>query len=281
MRQYIWNQPLRTMAAWKAQGIDTLWGYVPDNATLDDYLGGAKQSGLSIVLQHNYITPEIAAKYKGLIIGIASGPDEPDSGGNTPASVMISQYQSLKAQYSDLPIYINFDAHRFPYVQPSEYIEYCKAGDVLAYDFYPLNATGNPLNIPLLGEFTKDLKVWGNGKPVVAFIETDNQDLSLAPYIKGSPLESKVRGPKPDEFELEIRTVIDAGVDGIAYFPDDIGAGWISFNHDDPAIDKRWTELQPLIKGIPTKPTPATPATAKKVVSTMYIYDYTRGKGED
>jgi hypothetical protein len=276
MKQIIWQQPIRTFAAWRAQGIDTLWGYVPDNATLDDYLGAAKQSGLSVLLQREYLRPQDSVNPT--VVGTINTPDECDGAGNVLSPVMRQQYADIKAKAPSLPVYINFDGHRFPYVQAAEYIDYCKAGDVLAFDFYPLNATGNPDNIHLLGDFVKDLKVWGNGKPVIAFIETDNQDLSQADYVKGTPLEKTMRGPKPDEFELEIRTVVSAGVDGLAFFPDDVGKGWISFNHDDPEIDKRWTALQPFIHGSNT-PTPIVKPT-KEIASTIYIYkDGTVGVG--
>jgi hypothetical protein len=236
----VWYQPMSSFPKWKARGVNTLVGYVADGTSLDDYKAAAKALGLSIILQADvcrdidYIDPTA--------IAIINTPDEPDGAGSQTPQQMQARYAALKLK-TNKPIFLNLDGHRFPFTQPATYIEYCKAGDWLAMDYYPCNFGDTPAAIPTIADRIKQLITWGGGKPVYAFLECSNQNLQKQAWVQGTPLQALMRGPTTPEFELEVHTAISAGVAGIGYFPDLIGAGWEAFDATPADIEQSMIKM--------------------------------------
>lgn len=86
----------------------------------------------------------------------------------------------------------------------------------------------------------------------MVFIECSDQKLRLADYLRGTAQGNAARGPTGAEMTAEIDAAVSHGATGIVYFPDVIGAGWLSFDGTTaeitaamPAINARIAKIAP------------------------------------
>jgi hypothetical protein len=274
----VWYRPRAEFAAWRALGCNALLGYEADGgATLDQYLGDAHAAGYVVYLQSSAVRPQDYANPA--VAGIVLSPDEPDGVGNASPAAMQALSAAVKASMAaagvSKPIVVNFDGNRIPFRPEADYAEYCKAGDVIAFDYYPCNFGAGAAGIPHITDLAKKLTRLSGGKPVWACIETGDQLLSRQDWTQGNdatgtPLSPKMRGPTADEFRAEVQAALDGGVTGIVYFPDQIGAGWVGFDgttDDVREVMRSFVTAPGAVSAATGTPTPTVTPTATPTVT--------------
>lgn len=233
----VWYQNRGSFPTWKRRGIGTLIGYenegIVGTAQLDGWCADARAAGLSYVLQGVPITQ--SHWNDGSCSGLLLLPDEPNGVGNAPASQMATNAAAVKAVAPNKPLWISLDGGRAMQQSDAELAAYCAVADVLMFDAYPLNYSGNPAGIPVIGQIADRIKKIAPTKMVVAVLEASNQDIGKQPWTlqndaTGTPLSPKLRAPTPAEFIQEVETAVAHNVGGVVYFPDKIGLGWEGFD---------------------------------------------------
>jgi len=125
-------------------------------------------------------------------------------------SVIRRRYLAMKARDPTRPVYLNFGrgvaetgwVGRGPCLgRTGMYREYARGGDILSFDIYPVNE-GYPL--VEIAKGVDNLRAWGGGKPVYAFVETT--------AISGGT------GPTPAQIKAETWLAIIHGAAGTEYF---------------------------------------------------------------
>lgn len=247
----VWYQPVESFDKWKARGIDTLIGVETNDGAVAprQYLDAAAAKGLKVWVQHPLLLADPSLATHQATAGAINAPDEPDGGGNTTPVQCQVNYATIKAAFPWLRVLINFDGSRMAWRPDADYVEYCKAADVIFMDYYPLNGGQGPTAIPDIGARLKRLAKDSGGKPLGAFIECSNQLLGEQPWTQqddgtGVWLSTKMRGPTAGEFGQEVHSaVVDGGATSIGYFPDVIGKGWVGFDGVPDDIAAAMTQL--------------------------------------
>jgi hypothetical protein len=276
----VWYQPASSFQKWKDRGINTLIGYEGEGGGVsrDAWMKAAREAGLYYIVKP---IPQDPAQMKSDAADpnllAWEQPDEPDGGGNVPPDQIIANYKAWKAIAADKPVLLNFDGWKTQWRPPADYVEYCKGGDWLAFDYYIINRGEGPDNIKRIGERLDKLKEWSGGaaarKKLLVFIECSDQNLKAQDWAQnndatGKPPAPRMRCPTPDEMKQEVNIAIQHGASGIIYFPDRIGKGWENFDSVPPDVESAMKELNAKLAGAPRasvtipppKITPGTPA---------------------
>jgi hypothetical protein len=243
----VWYQPLSSISTWKARGVNTLVGCpegdgAPSKA---DWAQAARDAGMYYIFKPASAPDAMLAESQDPNLLGWMLPDEPDGAGNLSPDQVIALYKSFK-QVANVPVFLNLDGAVMQYRAAGEYKKYCQGGDILAFDYYVANRGDAPLAIPTIGKRVDQLKSWGKGKPVVAFIECSDQQLWMQSWVTPE-LAAKMRGPTPQEMTKEINLAVSHGAKGIVYFPDVIGAGWISFDGVTPDLEAAMIDVNAAI----------------------------------
>jgi hypothetical protein len=183
--------------------------------------------------------------------------DEPDnaqpngSGGYGPCidpPAIVAKYKAFKAADPSRPVLINFGrgAADVNWVgrgvcsgKTGMYKEYAKGADILSFDIYPVN---NGDAITYVAKGVDNLRRWGGGKPVWAFVET-------------TAYESDNVKPTPAQVKAEVWLALTHGALGIQYFvhifePGFIEAGLLADSEMSSAvgaINSRIKSLAPVL----------------------------------
>ena len=228
----VWYQPIRSFPRWKAAGVNTLVGYESEGGTVSvqQYCDAAAAAGLRVVLQWGGGGDvQARAIADPNVIGVINGPDEPDGNGATAPNQMIVQFNAIK-QVCPKPVWENFDGRKMQWLPEASYVLYAQSCDVLCMDDYPLNYGDGVAAIPTITARLQELQRVSNGKPVLAFLECSNQNLSIQNWVVGTALAATMRGPTAAEFGTELDAALAAHPAGIGFFPDVIGLGFQSYD---------------------------------------------------
>lgn len=150
-------------------------------------------------------------------------PDEPDDAQWNSAtrtwgpcknpSILVDSYRSAKAIDSSRPIIINFGRHAANTnfrdsgscgrLDPALlYSQYAQAADIVSFDDYPIT---NHTELTEIADGVDHLKAWCGGRPVWAFLETEQQDTPLGT-------------PTPAQVKAEVWLALTHGALGIQYY---------------------------------------------------------------
>jgi hypothetical protein len=227
------GQPKSSFDKWKARGVNTLFQYEGENngqgvptVSMKLWSDTAASKGLYYVRAPG-ANPADDLQEKNLLAWAQK--DEPDLSNHNPnPATNIDIYQNWKAIAPSKPVWINFTGPNIT-VNGANYTQWVKAGDWVAYDWYPINwARYN--NINFIGQSVDKLRTDANGVPkkYFAYIESSWQKLNVG-----------TRGPTKDEFRGEIWHAIMHGANGIIYFPQVVPNVTVggSFSYDGTPAD--------------------------------------------
>ena len=261
----VWYQPLSSIPKWKSRGVNTLVGFPAGGVdTRAQWTQAARDAGMNYILKPSGVPADMLTESQDSHLVAWSLPDEPDGAGKLSPDQIIAMYKTFKA-VANVPVFLNFDGSVMQYRSSSDYKKYCQGGDILAFDYYVANRGDAPGALSTIGKRVDQLKSYGQGKPVVAFIECSDQQLYLQSWVTPA-LAAKMRGPTPAEMKKEIDYAFTHGAKGIVYFPDVIGAGWISFDGVTPDLEAAMIDSNAALlakaAGLPAPPPRKVPPTA-------------------
>jgi hypothetical protein len=214
----IWDQAPSTASSYRNIGINLFTG-VPGGAT---DLPGLHSAGMSSIPAIGSLSADLPSLYQSDIKGWYQ-PDEPDdaqrnSTTNTwgpckDPSILVNSYNNAKAVDSARPIIINFGRHAANtsfrdsgscgLIDPAVlYSNYAQGSDIVSFDDYPVT---NHTQITEVADGVDHLKAWGGGRPVWAFLETEQQDTGLG-------------RPTPAQVKVEVWLALTHGAVGIQYY---------------------------------------------------------------
>jgi len=269
-----WYQPAENFPACRARGMTTICGYAA-TVPLDAWCAALKANGLTAWCQYTAQTAAFFAahpEYRQLILGWIELPDEPNGGGNATPAQCADEYRSIKAAFPDWPILLNLDGRPLrSQTSLATMAAYGAAGDVLAFDYYAINDGDGPGAIVQIGNILRMLHQACPGKPVIAVLESSDQDLRVSDWGKSLDASGKVlglsmRGPTLLEVGQSAATAVANDAAGVIWFEQVIGAGWEKFYGVPAPIEA----AMPAINGIlnanaQPRPPPANPATTRPV----------------
>lgn len=273
----VWYQPASSFAKWKQRGINTLVGYEGEGGTVSrqQWMAAAHAAGLFYIVKPPADPDDMKAEANDPHLLAYEQPDEPDGGGNQPPDAIVANYTAWKQLAPTKPVLLNFDGWKTQWRPVADYVEYCKGGDWLAFDYYVINRGEGPDHIPVLGERLDKLREWSggpnSGKKLFLFIECSDQNLKVQDWLHtpenqphGEQQAAKMRCPTPDEMRAEIDVALKHGVSGIIYFPDRVGKNWEAFDAVPPELVTAMTQVNAKLTGaaVPTPPQ-ATPHEVK------------------
>jgi len=222
----VWSQPAYTFDKWQSRGINTVINYEPYGGqdSIDVWSNAANAHGFYQVRTPR-ANPADDLKETRLLAWMHS--DEPDIHKTSP-TVLTNEYNAWKAVDPNKPILVNFSGGELLNHTTSNttYQQYMASSNIISNDFYPVTGWGRPdwidYSKTITDRKTEGMAIKGysdlsGGKPQWAFIETSAQKLSWIP---------NGRGVTPSEFRGEVWDSIINGAKGIAYFPQQIGAGF-------------------------------------------------------
>ncbi|MEK7413470.1 MAG: hypothetical protein AAB263_09170 [Planctomycetota bacterium] len=212
-------QEPRTFATLRSYGINTFCGNHGGKPVAKVFCDAAQAAG-------GYAMPHIDATGKGhpaLLTYVQQ--DEPDMGIQKgkpalTAEEMVKRYQAAKAADNTRPVFQNLTSYFMvgpswstakPEAQQAYYSVVVGAGDILAFDIYPIYGWNEDKQLTWVADGVTQLaKYAGPNKPIFAFIET----------AKGSQWISyeKQKDVKPEHIRAEVWMAIIRGATGIAYF---------------------------------------------------------------
>jgi Beta-galactosidase len=184
-----------------------------DNAAMK----ALSDAGLSTIVWQQ--ADALASPYRAVVKGWLHD-DEPDNaqpdghGGYGPCvdpSVIVARYNAFRAADPTRPVIINFGrgAADINWVgrgsctgRTDMYSQYARGADILSFDIYPVNG-GDAITYVARG--VDNLRRWGGGKPVWAFVETTR-------YNTGNGQ------PTPAQVKAEVWLALTHGASGIQYF---------------------------------------------------------------
>lgn len=263
----VWVQtPQVHGAEYKNIGINVFSGLF---AGIDDAAMSALQSlGLSTIVWQQ--ADALASPYKSVVKGWLQD-DEPDNaqwngsgwGPCVDPSVIVAKYNAFRAADPTRPVIINFGrgAADVNWVgrgsctgRTDMYSQYARGADILSFDIYPVNG-GDAITYVAKG--VDNLRRWGGGKPVWAFIETTAYDTGNGQ-------------PTPAQVKAEVWLALTHGASGIQYFahilsPRFIEAGLLSDSVMTAAVKRINLQIRSLATVL-NSPTIANGATVNATV---------------
>jgi hypothetical protein len=219
----VWSQPANSFDKWKARGINTLVGYEGQSGmvSVEKFSTEAVNRGLYMI-RHPNADPTKDKGQKNLLAWMQN--DEPDYH-NTPASVLQTEYATLKAVDPNMPVFANFSGSSalwgYGGKTQTDYQNWMKGADWIGNDLYPITAHNRPSALDAPGLAAQRLAQWSGGKRQFAVIEASDQEL---PGLTAYP------GVTADQFRSEVFNAVISGATGIIYFPQRIGGGFLYDN---------------------------------------------------
>lgn len=226
----VWYQPPSHFARWRDRGVTVLWGCTApaEDVDSDGWCAQAAAAGFQYVLQSPDGTLE--KHYADAACIAVALRDEPNGGGSMTPGECLDAYLAIKAKTSK-PVILNLDGIRTIYDPEAKTAAYLAACDWIAVDVYPLNGGYGPEGIAMIGQVCDRVRRLAPGKPLIAFVESSNQQLNLQPWLAGTDRGKKARGPTAQEVAAEFDVAHAHGATSICIFPDVIGGGsWLAFD---------------------------------------------------
>ena len=214
----VWDQASSTASSYTKIGIDLFTG-VPGGVT---DLPGLHATRMPSIPAIGFLSQDLAFPFPMDIKGWYQ-PDEPDDAQWNSAtrtwgpcknpSILVDSYRSAKAIDSSRPIIINFGRHAANTnfrdsgscgrLDPALlYSQYAQAADIVSFDDYPIT---NHTELTEIADGVDHLKAWCGGRPVWAFLETEQQDTPLGT-------------PTPAQVKAEVWLALTHGALGIQYY---------------------------------------------------------------
>lgn len=236
------SQPTTSFATWKNRGITTLVR-VPSGHDEDAWTSAAQAAGLTMIRRPRAGTAD-NTDVPGLIAWSLG--DEPDLKGTAAADV-VSAGNTLRSQYPDRPVFLNYAGGAVMGHQGSTdeaYYEQASAGgDWICNDIYPVTGWNKPQWVPEVGGAVDVLRAAAPGKSQFCYIECSDQNKPTLSF----------RAATPAEMRCEIWCGVIAGVQGIIYFPIRLSNDTESFSFDgvvDAGLEDEMIAQNTILTGI-------------------------------
>jgi hypothetical protein len=215
----VWLQAPSNAARFRELGINLYVGLY--GGPTQQQLEALEKAGMPVVCEQN----DVGLTYRGkVIVGWMHG-DEPDNaqaaavGYGPPIAPwqVVESYERMKKADPTRPVWLNlgqgvaWDAWHGRGSRtnhPEDYPEYCKGGDVVSFDIYPVTHDKPAVagKLEYVGRGVQRLCSWTNGKkPVFACIETTH-------------VNNKDALPTPEQVRAEVWMAIACGARGVIYF---------------------------------------------------------------
>ncbi|MCW2955435.1 MAG: hypothetical protein JWO69_304 [Thermoleophilia bacterium] len=224
----VWLQePLSQGEAFTRLGVGSFMGLW--HGPTSDRLAAVRAAGATVMPEFSARAmrdPNAAAISAWILQDEPDNAQEKPSGGYgpcvTPAKIQ-AEYRRIKAADPTRPVVINFGrgVAATDWVGRGEctghtehYAEYAKGADVLSFDIYPVNQRVAP---KLVATGVDNLRRWGGGKPVWAFVETTAYEQGngrpTARHVRAQAWMALVHGARGISFFCHIFTpgFIEAG----------------------------------------------------------------------
>ncbi|HYE20133.1 MAG TPA: hypothetical protein VEA69_16925 [Tepidisphaeraceae bacterium] len=293
----VWAQPLQLFPTWKARGKNVVIGFEKGpGSTQKQWEDAAAAMGLWFITlpEMHRIDEQAAQPYR---LGFMQA-DEPDRNlwkANEPADspnnrtlipagefkgwrkpeVLEALYAACKRAAPHLPVLVNFAGPTVTakaYTHGRGHARYIAAADWLCGDWHTLNADAIRYSPQQVIDMLRRLAFWSaapgldvkNGYDSARNIATMNGSKLKLGYVEASDqnlINQFGRGPLVDEYEAQVRLVMDAGCVGWVDFATRFGEGWdwtkskgFDGSDDIPGLPERMLKLSEEFVGKPATP---------------------------
>jgi len=218
----VWLQDPALAPKYRDLGINVYVGL--RNLSRPEQLDPLREAGMRVILRADEAAPRFRDDR-----GVAGWmlEDEPDSaqllgpckgyGPPVPPEDVAQEYRRLRSEDPTRPILLNLGpgaawdncpARGSRRLMPDDYIEYARGGDILSFNFYPVNRDEAEVSgrLEFMAPGVDRLRAASRGrKPVWAFVET-------------TPIRDETRRPSPRAVRAEVWMALIHGARGIVYF---------------------------------------------------------------